>query len=342
MPSTNEILLDKGIEHSFYMERLKAHEARVLLDTLYNTVWQPLHSEVVERIANIRARSAYINWKYNQRLQYLDKSMGKIISEGYKQLGVNNAQVVREVAKMEVSWQVASMQEALPIRVGLAQPDLRMLGAMIVESPFEGAVLSDWWERAGFSVRTAARESILTGLARGESTDQIASRFRHATEGLSRRQAESIVRTSITHASARAREETYQQNDVIKAVQYVATLDARTTLECASLDGQEFPVNEGPRPPMHYRCRSTTVPVLKSYKEYGLKDPAPSTRASMDGSVPGKTTYSEWLKRQSVDVQNEVLGVRRGRMFRQGRSLTDMVDRRNEPLTLAELERRGK
>ena len=57
------------------------------------------------------------------------------------------------------------------------------------------------------------------------------------------------------------------------------------------------------------------------------------------GRVPAATSYSEFLKRQPTGFQNEVLGVRKARLFRAGKlELNQFIDRRGNELTLAELE----
>jgi len=189
---------------------------------------------------------------------------------------------------------------------------------------------------------------------------------------ISRRHATTVTRTAVNHVSNFARDAVYQENaDVVKGVRYVATLDARTTQICASLDGRVFEVGQGERPPLHMQCRSTTVPVLRSYKELGidlLEAPAGTrastswwrrtpketkryyaglsaaeknaVRASLSGQVPASTTYGPWLKRQPRSFQDEVLGPAKADLFRRGhvpiRRFTDHV---NRPLTVAELQR---
>ena len=91
-------------------------------------------------------------------------------------------------------------------------------------------------------------------------------------------------------------------------------------------------------------CRSTSVPVTRSWKDLGIDMPefSPATRASMDGQVPADLTYGEWLQRQSAARQDEILGPVRGRMMRSGALPWDqMFDRRGRWLTLAQLQARG-
>ncbi len=147
----------------------------------------------------------------------------------------------------------------------------------------------------------------------------------------------------MNHISSQAREITFAGNeDIIKGVQWVSTLDARTTEICMSLDGQVFSIGEGPRPPAHVGCRSSIIPVLKSWKELGinLKEAPPGTRASMDGQVADTVTYPDWLKDQPASVQDEALGPARAELFRDGVPIERFVDDRFNPLTLDQIKTR--
>jgi hypothetical protein len=119
----------------------------------------------------------------------------------------------------------------------------------------------------------------------------------------------------------------------------VGELIVHNTPICQSRDGKVYPLDSGPRPPAHFRCRSTTAPVLKSWKELGLKerDIPPGTRASMDGQVPEAETYQTWLKKKSPAFQDDVLGPTRGKLFREGMTLDRFVDETGHEYTLKQL-----
>jgi SPP1 gp7 family putative phage head morphogenesis protein len=58
------------------------------------------------------------------------------------------------------------------------------------------------------------------------------------------------------------------------------------------------------------------------------------------GTVPATTTYEQWLKRQPVSFQNEVLGKTRAKLWRSGNAeLGDFVDRSGKVLTLEQLQK---
>lgn len=84
---------------------------------------------------------------------------------------------------------------------------------------------------------------------------------------------------------------------------------------CMSLDGNFYDFNEGPRPPQHYRCRSLRVAVIKDeYAAKGFEGDRPSNM----GDQNPQTTYNSFLKRQPINVQNEILGEERAKLFRNG------------------------
>jgi SPP1 gp7 family putative phage head morphogenesis protein len=168
-------------------------------------------------------------------------------------------------------------------------------------------------------------------------------RFIGGVMGTTTREAEALVRTAVGFVSNQAHAETYQQNArLLKGEQFSATLDARTTPQCMALDGTVWPVGsaEIERPPLHWNCRSAVVPVV-DWEGLGLEPPRDGPRAARemlvddDGTVrPGQTrrvpsawTYEDWLRRQPAAVQDDILGPRRGRMFRGGEiaSLRDLV-----------------
>ena len=122
---------------------------------------------------------------------------------------------------------------------------------------------------------------------------------------LSNKQIQTVVRTTVNQVQNAASQAVYAANeDITGQYQYVATLDARTSSICQRLDGQLFKYDQGPVPPQHFNCRSTTVPVLD---DDVLARAFPNTRPSATGRVPQDTNYANWLK-DNPDIQDKVLG----------------------------------
>lgn len=202
---------------------------------------------------------------------------------------------------------------------------------------------------------TTAQKNAITGAIRrgafeGQTNQQIITTIRGTralrhTDGIlntSRRQAEAAVRTAVQHVSSVARLQTYQANaDLVKQYEWVSTLDNRTTAICQSLSGQRFKLGEGPLPPAHVNCRSTTVPVLDERFAF-LQEGA--TRASVFGPVDADETYFSWLQKQNAAFQNAAIGPTRAKLLRDGGLSAERfaqlgLSRNFEPLTLAEMQR---
>jgi len=258
-----------------------------------------------------------------------------------------------DLAKDEAAFGVRILNELPPVVLDVVVPSTSVLLAVVTSRPFQGRLLREWVREHPAAVRMRLRNAIRMGVAQGETIDQIirrirgtrANSFKDGVLEVNRRGAEAMVRTAVSHTVASAREATYDANsDIIKGVRWVSTLDSRTSIICQGLDGQVFPVNKGPRPPAHVNCRSTTVPILKSWRELGivLGEAPEGTRASMDGQVPASQTYQQWLGKRSAAFQDEVLGPTRAALFRRGGlTLDKFTDSSGHIYTLAELRRRA-
>lgn len=211
-------------------------------------------------------------------------------------------------------------------------------------------------------------------------TGTVSLRGRNGITEITRRNAEALARTATNAIANQSRREFFKVNeDIIDDELFLATLDVVTTAICRATDGKRFEVDEGLFPPLHFSCRSLRVAILdaealgkrpsKPVSQKGLlrefakverldrvprirKDLPHGTKGVFDdfsrkrtreliGRVPAKTTYQQWLKRQPASFQDDVLGITKGRLFRQGGlSLDSFVDSVTfKELTLADLAR---
>ena len=154
---------------------------------------------------------------------------------------------------------------------------------------------------------------VSSGLAKGLSTDEIASSLL-STLKITRIQAQTVARTAITQHGTTAAFLSYAENDdIISGYRYVATLDDRTTRICAYHDGRVYKFDDpkAPKPPLHWNCRSTTVPVVKAFTDLGgnrINEASDAVRARFDGQAPASLTYGDWLKTQPYDTIRSLLG----------------------------------
>jgi len=188
-----------------------------------------------------------------------------------------------------------------------------------------GAVVEKAFRGIADSQADLITSQVRIGITEGESMSKIGRRLRGRLQfganqemtakaqrlaggtgtKLANNQVMAVVRTTVNQVQNAASQSVYQANsDITAKYQYVATLDSRTSLICASLDGQIFEYNKGPIPPQHFNCRSTTVPVLDDDE---LEKKFPDTRPSATGRVPQNTNYGTWLK-DNPAIQTKTLG----------------------------------
>lgn len=348
MPTANETLLERSISHQLFLQRHSQGEVKKILKLLAK-----IESNILSRLARTDLTSLS-----RERQQLLLASIRKIILNGYKPLSSTIRREAHKLAKYEVAFQASMITSIIPVSVDFVVPTSNQIVASISNAPYIGKPMREWLNGMGKATASRVKDVLRTGFAEGQTNGQIMETLRGTKEagysdgvlGMSRRSAEMVVRTTMNSTANVARNEVYKENaDLVKGVQWVSTLDNRTSLICASRDGLVFLPDKGPRPPAHPNCRSTTVPVLKSWKEaaaaYGLKKEPEGTRASMtgtkgwlDGQVPESITYGEWLKKQPRGIQEDVLGIDKAKLFRDGDLTIDrFVDRKGNALTLDEL-----
>ena len=141
----------------------------------------------------------------------------------------------------------------------------------VISSSTIKMALEQEWSGANYSSRIwsnidnlakAIKNEVIVGLNKGINyrtmSQNIAKKF-----DTSYKNAERLVRTETAHIQNQATLMGYRDSGVVK-YEFLAVLDSRTSHTCASLNGEVFKTEnamEGENyPPMHPRCRSTTVP----------------------------------------------------------------------------------
>lgn len=325
MIKINDALVDRVVLQQIRLLRLGNGVARRVLSALREldkqlaALAEAFGSGAVAALAAARLRGA-VSSTYLRAEEAVRREL--------QELGFLEADSTFRLLVGELPWQLA---------VNFVRPSPAQVVAAVAQ-PVQGRTLKEWFSGLAESTFVRLRDAMRLGVVEGLTTAQVVSRARRAVE-VDRRGATAVVRTLVNGVAVAARQTTLAANsDLFSGVQWVSTLDARTTPICQERDGEVFPLDSGPRPPAHVNCRSTVVPVVKGARELGL--PA-ATRASMDGQVASDLTYGEWLRRQPLEVQEEVLGKKRAELFRAGKlSLDKFIDEDGRYYTLEELRRR--
>lgn len=353
--SANETLVDLFNSRAIDLLRVEVGTRNKILRLL-----NQLEKDIVVAVASIDPTAPARQLYQRQRLEKLLVATRAAIRAAYRKTSVLMTQELRNLIDVEAAWAgraINAATRATFIDAGLTRTMIETIASDVM---IQGAPTKDWWARqaAGLSDRFA--DEMRRGMLLGEPNAKLIQRIRGA-EGvrglmdISRASAERLVRSSVQTAANAARQATYaENNDLIAAEQWSATLDTRTSHWCIVRDGLDYtpgdhepighdvPWLEGPGA-LHWNCRSTSIPVLKSWRELGLDmDEIPeTTRASMDGQVPAATSYEDWLREQPAGRQDTVLGEEKADLWRRGKiEFRDLLDQSGRPLSAEQLRDR--
>lgn len=318
-----ERLIDEAIAHKIALARYSTWTVRRVLALLNRT-----DTDLVARI--LRADN---EGRDPRQLERLLDEVRALQADGWVVVRERLREDLDGLATTERDFAariVRAGQRAAGVAVASNIPTTAQVVAAATARPFQGRYMRTWLadaeEGAARRARDVIRQSFVEGRSAAEVARQLrgtrANQYRDGVLEVSRRGAEAMVRTANSHYAAVASRQTYQAMGVAK-VRFVATLDARTTLICAGLHNTVHPLDRFPWPPRHINCRSVASPEI-------------------DGLEPIEArSYEAWLRRQPVEVQNEVLGVTKARLFRDGGLTIDrFTDSRGRVLTLEQLRRR--
>lgn len=360
MPTVNELLQDASIGHAIDLQHLSNAEVRKII-ALLNSVDAELRAQLIQAIEAAGA-GTFTATRMNTVLASvlaLNKSIYATIQETF-------VESIIDLAKYEIGYQKALFTEVIPqevrVTVSLGTVNLDQVRQIATARPFQGKLLKEWMGDLETNRAARIRDGIRMGMVEGQTTEQIVRRVMGIksegyADGLlnrSRADIEAVVRTAISHTAQGARDAFYQANDdLISEVVWLSTLDGKTSADCRLRDklrytndthqpvGHKIPWKAGPGR-IHWCCRSTSTPIIKGYEELRLSKGLPeSTRASMDGQVPTSTNYGKWLKGQSAERQDQILGPTRGKLLRDGGlDITSFYNDKGKLLTLDELKSR--
>lgn len=353
MDSVNELLFEESIRHAVDVARFSNGVVQRIIAKL-NTLDRRLYAELIEVLERMSPDSFTV-----QRLESLLGSVRALNAASYDEIGRDLTAELRSFVQYEAAYQAQALQQVLPVTVHVVSISAEQAFTAAYAQPFriskDGAVpMAQYLSGLSADRAKKVRDAVSLGYLDSETTDQIIRRIRGTrqakfTDGLMeapRQHIEGMVRTAVNHMANVTQQRAYAANaDIVKGWLFHATMDGRTSITCASLNGKVFKIGEGPVPPRHINCRSAATAVLRSYRELGIDIPEVvvqgKTRASLDGQIPAETSFSDWLRRKPAGFQDQILGVTRGRMFREnGIDVDRFTNNKGVVYTLDQLRQR--
>jgi SPP1 gp7 family putative phage head morphogenesis protein len=346
--SLNEGILDEAIRHAVSIEGFKNGEVRRMVNLLERDLMPEVKANLRRRLEQIKIRGMDVGPWTTKKIRAMN---GAIVKETKSMIRLAREELrasLYNLSLTEGEWARAVAGRVAGVNLDFNTPSPQMLKSIVTSRPMAGKLLREDWLDLEVSTRKRLSKQLQIGIATGEGTDRIARRWARELKTTTKKAAV-LTRTAVTHVTVHAREATWEANkDMVKGVQWVSTLDRRTSDACKSLDGKVFKIGKGPRPPAHHQCRSTTVPVLKTWEEFkgtakkAVKGLPKETRASMRGQIPSKVSYGDWFARQGMKAQRQILGKGRFELYKNGQlDVTKMVTKDLKPLTLAQLRKRA-
>ncbi|WP_410738191.1 phage minor head protein [Citrobacter portucalensis] len=357
--SVNDRLHDETIAHGLYVTRYGTGVARRMV-ALLNRMDADLAAKLMVLLDGKRADTYSA-----RRLASLLAGVRDLNQQAYGPVNEALARELTRYVEYEAGYQMDLFSSIIPKQI-LKHVPLQSIApeqvhAAAAAQPFQGRLLKEWGQKLEADRLDKITNAVRSGFLQGETVEQIVKRVAGTPQlnrqdgviNASRRDLAVIARTAVNHMAATARQEFAQANsDIVKAKQWSSTLDTHISQWCIirdrklySLDGKPLghaiPYLRGPGK-IHFCCRSCEILITKSWEELQIPpdELSNATRASMDGQVPANTSYADWLTRQSYTRQEQVLGVTRAMMLRDGKiTVPEMFNDAGEFLTLDELRR---
>ena len=382
MPNASEKVIDLFVGHDVDLERLFAGVRKETLASI-----ERLSRELTDLVYRIDPTEPTRLLYRQKRLAKLVKESVSTISQAYGEMRVASRTHLASLAKLEAGASRVLVNEAVGMELATVALSSEQIRALTSNVLIEGSTIREAWKTAEASTAKRFAASMRTGMRNGETINQLAKRLRErAFVTTNKHHAITLARTGFQEVSQAARQDLFEANtEVLKAVEQISTLDGRTSPICQAYSGATWslpdynalagspPYNGGP--PRHFNCRSSLVPVTRSWRELSGKPRLPGgsgtpsqslenrfkaglkkrgftdkqiarqkmgQRASMDGQVAGDVTFEKWLGGKSEGFQQKVLGKRKWQLWKDKKltNLRDLVDQSGRPLTISELEAR--
>jgi SPP1 gp7 family putative phage head morphogenesis protein len=370
MANAAEKVADAMTRHGIDLLRVEA-----ALRTGVTARLNDLERELVERIKKIEPNApSHIRFR-NMRVEKLVEAANDAFGQVYSDIDDELEEELTELAVVESRNVIKTLTGVLGAAIAIKVLSKAEARDLVRQTLIEGAQGRRWWAKQDnqmrFEFERRVREASMQGQALPDVLSSIrgtrAAGYNDGVTARMRRDATTLARTAFTSAVSMARMATYQKNaDIIRGVQWLSVLDNRTSDICKALDGQAWTL-EGEKlpgtvhdflgpPPAHFNCRSTLIPVLKSWDELNatssrevrrrLKRAKLShpVRTSLDGKLSGDMTYEQWLSKKdskNPKMVRGILGPSRYTLWKEDKlKFTDLIDQSWNPLTVAELKRK--
>ena len=265
---------------------LSYHDALKLLKGDEYKVWKKdLHDYMAEynkllKTAPLEAKKLYLEIETlstRSRLSYLDSLKAQVDMEMVKLIfGVEDS--AKNALTSVYRDTFIEVTKDLGINAIVSRDKIKT----VLDRPWSGANFSQRiWSNTDKLAQTVKQE-IVNGMIQGINLQTMTKRVSERFETAKKNDVERLLRTEVNYTLNQATLDGYKEAGIEK-YEFSATLDSRTSQICSELHGEIFEIKKIAvglnYPPMHPRCRSTTIPIVdyenlikQGREEIGEKD----------------------------------------------------------------------
>ena len=344
--------MDQYIQNHVRIENLKEGEARKIVAFL-NAVHQDL-LETLESVKTEWSRERYLAMvkTYEQALnQVFENQILPVLKKDGLEFTAKNLNYHYRMLSAEIAKSTDKTVSGATVATNLSPEAIH--SAALAE-PMQSRLLEDWareLKKKDFKlVDTQLRQAWIEGESIDKAINRLKPGFKRA-----KRDLQAITRTYYSHLTSETRQAVFDANsDLIDFMRWDSILDNRTTYDiCGPRDQLEYTLNGEPIDHdmaflggpgrAHWNCRSMSIPAIKGVAPT-VRRPAISagdnyergdnktrtgrvrknTKDSRERGIYDEkkakygTTYEKWLKTQPKAFQEDVLGVKKAKAFRDG------------------------
>lgn len=248
---------------------LSYHEALKLLKGDEYKVWKKdLHDYLKEynkllKTAPLEAKKLYLEIETlaaRSRLSHLDSLKAQVDMEMVKLIfGVEDS--AKNALTSVYRDTFIEVTKDLGINAIVSRDKIKA----VLDRPWSGANFSErLWSNTDKLAETVKQE-IVNGMIQGINLQTMTKRVSERFETAKKNDVERLLRTEVNYTLNQATLDGYKEAGIEK-YEFSATLDSRTSQICSELHGEVFEIKKIAvglnYPPMHPRCRSTTIPII--------------------------------------------------------------------------------
>lgn len=266
--ATAKELTEIATGHQSYLQKIAANWANVSVKEIDSTEREMI-LYIQDQIRKMPPMT--LDKKTEARFKAMEKEIKAIRKPGFDGSYTYIVDESKVLAVNESKW-IAEYTTALTGEA-VTQVTTKAINDLVKFGSYNGHSLQDWYTKMANDEAFKVMAVIKKGLSSGDSMASMIRAIQGTsdtgyTDGImqiTRNDAKGISRTFANGVANDAKMIFYEKNqDSISYLEFVATLDFRTSGTCSSLDGKKWKIPEQidkvQTPPLHQNCRSVILP----------------------------------------------------------------------------------